>query len=108
MVWMEGTEDQTAEVGRRFDKEPKPMSYDRTFLLATWRAYLAEFGVAEDKVDPDDFIRWAFAKALAHRQPRYRKIAEKWGITVPMEAVTKVKDTEGFVSMIADALEMRG
>jgi hypothetical protein len=108
MVWIEGTDDHTAELVRRFDKEPKPMSYDPTFLLATWRAYLAEFGVAEDKVDPDDFIRWAFAKALAHRQPRYRKIAEKWGITVPMEAVTKVKDTEGFVSMIADALEMRG
>ena len=51
---------------------------------------------------------WAFAKALAHRQPRYRAMAENWGITVPQEAVEQVKDTEGFVSMIADALEMRG
>jgi len=60
-----------------------------------------------DQVDPDDFIRWAFAKALAHRQPRYRKMAEKWGITVPMDAVSQVKDQAGFVDMIADALEMR-
>ena len=108
MVWIEGTEAHTAELIRRFDKEPKPMSYDPAFLLATWRAYLAEFSVAPDKVNPDDFIRWAFAKALAHRQPRYRAMAEKWGITVQQKDVEAVKDTEGFVSMIADALEMRG
>lgn len=107
MVWIEGTDAHTAELIRRFDKEPKPMSYDPAFLLATWEAYLAEFNVAPDKVDPDDFIRWAFAKALAHRQPRYRAMADKWGITVQQDAVTRVHDAEGFVSMIADALEMR-
>lgn len=107
MVWIEGTEAHTAELIRRFDKEPKPMSYDPAFLLATWQAYLAEFDVAPDKVDPDDFIRWAFAKALAHRQPRYAAMADKWGIKVPQQAVEQVKDTEGFVGMIADALEMR-
>ena len=107
MVWIEGSDAHTAELVRRFDKEPKPMSYDPAFLLATWEGYLTEFDVAPDNVDPDDFIRWAFAKALAHRQPRYRKMAEKWGITVPMDAVTQVHNTEGFVSMIADALEMR-
>ncbi|WP_375255857.1 ATPase [Yoonia sp.] len=107
MVWIEGTEAHTAELIRRFDKEPKPMSYDPAFLLATWEAYLDEFNAHSDTVDPDDFIRWAFAKALAHRQPRYKAMAEKWGITVPQEAVEAVKDQEGFVSMIADALEMR-
>ena len=108
LVWIEGTDEHTAELIRRFDREPKPMSYDPVFLLNTWTAYLAEFGVAPDKVDPDDFIRWAFAKALAHRQPRYKAMAEGWGLTVPMQAVSDVKDTDGFVDMIADALEMRG
>jgi hypothetical protein len=108
MVWIKGTEEHTAELIRRFDREPKPMSYDPAFLLATWQAYLAEFDVKPEKVDPDDFIRWAFAKALAHRQPRYEAMANRWGITVPQHVVEKVKDTEGFVSMIADALEMRG
>ena len=108
LVWIEGTDEHTAELIRRFDQEPKPMSYDPVFLLATWQAYLAEFDVTPDRVNPDDFIRWAFAKALAHRQPRYKAMAEKWGITVTQQAVEQVKDTEGFVSMIADALEMRG
>lgn len=107
MVWIEGTDEHTTELIRRFDQEPKPMSYDPVFLLATWQAYLAEFNKAPDQVDPDDFIRWAFAKALAHRQPRYKAMADKWGITVPQDAVTRVHNQEGFVSMIADALEMR-
>ncbi|MFQ1700831.1 ATPase [Loktanella agnita] len=108
MVWIKGTQEHTAELIRRFDREPKPMSYDPVFLKATWDAYLNEFNVVPDKVNPNDFIRWAFAKALAHRQPRYQAMADRWGITVPQEAVEQVKDTEGFVGMIADALEMRG
>lgn len=107
LVWIEGTDEHTAELIRRFDQEPKPMSYDPAFLLATWQAYLVEFNVAPDAVNPDDFIRWAFAKALAHRQPRYQAMAEKWGVTVTQKDVEQVKDAEGFVNMIADALEMR-
>ncbi len=108
MVWIEGTEAHTKELIRRFDKEPKPMSYDPVFLVATWEAYLAEFNVAPDKVDPDDFVRWAFAKALAHRQPRYKAMADRWGLTLPMERVSRVRDAAGFVDMIAEALEARG
>ncbi|MEL6571116.1 MAG: ATPase [Pseudomonadota bacterium] len=104
MVWIEGSDAHRQELIRRFDKEPKPMSYDPVFLLATWDAYLAEFAVAPDQVDPDDFIRWAFAKALAHRQPRYRAMAERWGITVGMDDVAAVKDVDGFVELIAGAL----
>lgn len=105
MVWIEGTEEHTEELIRRFDREPKPMSYDPAFLLRTWHAYLTEFNVAPEAVDPDDFIRWAFAKALAHRQPRYARMARNWGITVPMSAVQKVHDGQGFIDMIAGALE---
>lgn len=108
MIWIEGSDDHTAELVRRFDKEPKPMSYDPEFLLNTWNAYLAEFEIQPNRVNPDDFIRWAFAKALAHRQPRYKAMAERWGLTIPMDAVAKVKSSEDFVDMIADALEMRG
>ena len=108
MVWIKGTEAHTEELVRRFDAAPKPMSYDPAFLLATWSAYQQEFDVAPDKVDPDAFIRWAFAKALAHRQPRYQAMADRWGVTVPMQAVTQVHDHDGFVDMIADALEKRG
>ena len=108
MIWIEGSDAHTAELVRRFDKEPKPMSYDPVFLLHTWNAYLAEFDIQPNAVNPDDFIRWAFAKALAHRQPRYKAMAERWGLTIPMDAVAQVKTAGDFVDMVAEALEMRG
>ena len=46
-------------------------------------------------VDPDTFVRWVYAKALAHRQPRYRAMAN-WGVTVSADEVAKVADTAEF------------
>ena len=108
MIWIEGTDAHTEELVRRFDKEPKPMSYDPAFLLDCWSTYLKEHGVAEDKVDPDHFIRWTYASALAHRQPRYRAMADGWGLTVKAEDMVKVRSAEDFIDVVADALEMRG
>jgi hypothetical protein len=34
-------------------------------------------------------------------------MADRWGLTIPMDVVAQVKDTEGFERMVADALEMR-
>lgn len=107
MIWIKGTEEHTAELVRRFDKEPKPMSYDPEFLLGCWTQYLKEFDVAQDKVDPDHFIRWTYASALAHRQPRYEAMAENWGLTIPASEISKVVSDEDFVDVVARALEMR-
>lgn len=106
LVWIKGTEAHTDELIRRFDRAPKPMCYQPEFLTACWTAYLAEKGVAETRVDPDDFIRWTYARALAHRQPRYEAMA-KWGVTVRAEDVSALRDEGGFVDLIADALAKR-
>ena len=78
MIYIEGTEAHTAELIRRFDRAPKPMCYQPEFLQQTWSDYLNKNNCKEDEVDPDDFIRWAYARALAHRAPRYRAM-QKWG-----------------------------
>ena len=66
-VWIEGTEAHTEELIRRFDRAPKPMCYAPDFLDQSWATYLAETGQPEETVDPDAFIRWTYARALAHR-----------------------------------------
>ncbi len=55
-------------------------------------------------MDPDAFVRWTYARALAHRQPRYAAMA-KWGITVTAEQVARVKDAADLHALIATALE---
>ncbi len=103
MVWIEGSEAHTKELIRRFDKAPKPMCYQPDFLNDAWTTYLAETGEAPDTVDPDAFVRWTYARALAHRQPRYRAMAENWGITVQADDVAKVKTEADFIDLIAEA-----
>jgi NAD(P)-dependent dehydrogenase (short-subunit alcohol dehydrogenase family) len=56
-------------------------------------------------VDPDDFVRFAFAQALQHRQPIYRAMAENWGITVQAADIAQVTTPEDFNRVIATALE---
>lgn len=107
MVWIEGSDAHTAELIRRFDRAPKPMAYMPEFLTRMWDEYLALHNVAEDKVDPDAFIRFTYAKALAHRQPRYAAIADNWGIRVSADEIAAVRSTQDFTDLIAVALDRR-
>ncbi len=105
MVWIEGSQAHTSELVRRFDKSPKPMYYQPQFLQENWQAYLSENNCLEGDVDPDAFIRFTYAKALAHRQPRYRAMAKNWGVAIRAEEVAKVRDADDFTALIATALE---
>jgi hypothetical protein len=104
MVWIKASDAHTEELVRRFDRAPKPMCYQPAFLLAAWTEYLKETGKSETQVDPDAFVRWTYARAMAHRQPRYEAMA-KWGVTVTAEAVAGVTTADGFVTLIAETLE---
>ena len=103
-IWIEGDDAHAAELMRRFDADPKPMCYQPAFMDNAWRDYLAETGTAEEKVDPDAFVRWAFARAMAHRRPRYRKMAENWGIRVSADDLGRIQSTGDFIDLVAGSL----
>lgn len=105
LVWIKGSDAHTEELVRRFDRAPKPMSYQPEFLNRSWDRYLKEQDISADAVEPDEFIRWTYAQALAHRQPRYAAMAKNWGVTVTAEEISAVKTEEDFVNLIAKALE---
>ncbi|MFP4042947.1 MAG: ATPase [Rhodosalinus sp.] len=107
LIWIEGSEAHTEELVRRFDRAPKPMYYQPDFLRTRWNEYLQETGLAEDQVDPDAFVRWTYARALAHRQPRYAEMARR-GVTVQADEVAQVEDAAGFEALVARALEAKG
>lgn len=107
LIWIRGSDAHTEELVRRFDRAPKPMYYQPAFLHDAWTAYRAEKGVAEDEVDPDAFVRWTYARALAHRQPLYEAMARNWGLTLTAEEVAGVRSTEDFIALVARALEAR-
>ena len=104
MVAIEGSDNHTAELIKRFDRAPKPMYYQPKFLAEKWAQYLAVNKVEEAAVNPDDFIRWAYAQALAHRQPRYAAMA-KWGVSVTADEISRVQSPSDFNDVIGMALD---
>jgi len=105
-VWIRGDDAHTEELIRRFDRAPKPMYYQPEFLDRVWAEYLAATGLAPDAVDPDAFVRHAYARALAHRQPRYAAMA-RHGITLPADRVAAVRTGADVIDLIGHTLEAR-
>jgi len=106
LVRLEGDDAHTAELIRRFDRAPKPMAYKPEFLTRAWAEYLRDNNCADGDVDPDSFIRWTYARALAHRAPRYAAMAP-WGVSVRADEMAAVQDAASFEALIARAIERR-
>ena len=104
MVAIEGSENHTAELIKRFDRAPKPMYYQTQFLAEKWAQYLALNKVEDTCVDPNDFIRWAYAQALAHRKPRYAAMS-KWGVNITADEISQVQSPSDFNNLIGAALD---
>lgn len=106
-VYIRGTDAHEADLKARFDRSPKPMYYQEAFLMEVWGDFLTETGKPADKVDPDEFIRYGFARLLNHRRPRYQAIADKWGVTVEADDIAAVQTGADFDALIAEALQRR-
>ena len=104
MVWIEGTEADTEALIARFDKAPKPMCYQPAFLNEAWATYLDETGCSERDVDPDAFIRWTYAQALAHRAPRSAAMARNWGVKIKASDLAEARTEADFNEAIAGAI----
>ena len=103
MVWIEGSSHHTDELIKRFDENPKPMCYDSGFLDLKWKEYLKINKYSVNDVDPDDFVRWTYSEAMAHRNPIYQSMAS-WGITVQADSISQVKTPSEFNSLIGSTI----
>ena len=103
IVWIEGSSHHTDELIKRFDENPKPMCYDSGFLDLKWKEYLKINKCSVNNVDPDDFVRWTYSEAMAHRNPIYQSMAS-WGITVQADLISQVKTPSEFNSLIGSTI----
>lgn len=104
-IWIASDDDYIDTLVARFNKAPKPMYYPEGFLTTCWADYLKEKCVRPEEVDPNDFIRWGYRKLLINRLPRYKAMAQKWGVTVSADNIASVKTSSDFEDVIANALE---
>jgi hypothetical protein len=105
IVYFQGDAAHAEALKARFDKTPKPMYYDEGFLKTIWADYLKETGFAEKRIDPDDFIRWGFARLIEWRRPRYEAIAKNWGVSIPAAKIERATTPEAFLDLVDDAVK---
>jgi hypothetical protein len=106
LVYIRGTASHTRMLVDRFQKHPKPMYYNPSFLDAKWAEYKVVRSIdADDQVDPDDFAVWGFEQLLAHRIPLYEAIAERYGYVIDMEAVPGVKTEDDLLALLARTID---
>jgi hypothetical protein len=108
LLHIRGTEQDAAELIRRFRASPKPMYYQPDFLVMKWAEYkaLKRLG-SDDEVDPDDFGAWGFEALLRDRLPRYQALADNFGYTVEAYDVATVRDANDFMGLMARAIKAR-
>ena len=108
LLYIRGTGKDAAELVRRFNQSPKPMSYRPQFLIEKWAEYKHINGIAEDcDVDPEGFGAWGFEALLHDRLPRYQALADNFGYVVEASDLAMVRDGDEFVDLMAAAIDKR-
>ena len=78
-------------------------------MLAKIDEYLAETGLeSSSQMEPDAFSRWVFPRLFEARKPKYQRLADLYGITVPASAFADLSSAEDFVDIIANHLDDAG
>jgi hypothetical protein len=56
-------------------------------------------------VDPGDFYGWILPRLYAAREALYEEIAARHGYVVTTEEIDRVEDEQGFLDLVARALD---
>ena len=89
----------------RAQTHPKPLYYQAEFLQKQLAIYLAEnqFSYVA-QIDPDAFARWVFPHLLAHRKPKYERIAQQYGYTIDSEDLYQCHNANEVLELISGAI----
>jgi len=105
IVYIKASAEEEKLVLQRAQDYPKPMFFSPEKFDEWVAAYTAEQGISSsDEVIPDDFGRWVFPKLFENRLPKYQRIADKYGVTIPSDAFKDVKTQGDFLRVITDHL----
>lgn len=105
-VYMEVDEkDHPAILGRAI-AYPKPLYFSPDFFLALLAEFQEIYDAASvDDIDPAKFLGWAFPHLFTTRLPKYKRLADKYGVTIPARKFADIKSEDEFLTLIGEALD---
>jgi hypothetical protein len=95
-----GPEEEAALVERAM-ADPKPLYFPPAKFDVWLDEYMKGKNIAGvDEIESNDFSRWVFPKLFYSRVPKYERLAERYGIVVPMADIRNVKSEAEFLKVI--------
>ncbi|MGB4056781.1 MAG: ATPase [Alphaproteobacteria bacterium] len=105
IVYIQSDEAHNRTVIERARLYPKPLFFPPAKFDEWLAEYLGAKGLSgADDIVPDEFSRWVFPRLLESRLPKYQKIADTYGVTIPAADLKDVKSERDFVDVVAAAL----
>lgn len=102
-VYIEASEDDEKMLIERAKAYPKPLFYPAAFLDDALKEYMAEKSYDYIAlIEPDDFCRWVFPKLFYARLPKYKNLAQKYGVIISSKDILKVKTADDFCKLLQD------
>ena len=105
-VYLKTGEKEEQDVLRRAREYPKPLFFPPAFLEEKLAQYLSQQGLSYvEEITPDDFSRWVFPILFEARKPKYQRLADLYGITIPSSAFQSLESSESFINTIERYLD---
>lgn len=102
-VYLKADAEAEQEVLRRAYDYPKPLFFPPQFLLDQLDAFMAERGLtAIEEIVSNDFSRWVFPKLFEARKPKYQRLADLYGVSIPASRFADLRSADDFVRVIAE------
>lgn len=105
IVYIKANAEQEKEVLDRAQKYPKPLFFSPERFDFWLDDYMSDKKISRTEVmDANDFARWVFPRLFENRLPKYQRIADKYGVTIPSDKFLGVKTEDDFLKVIQQHL----
>lgn len=105
IVYIKANAEEEKEVLKRAQDYPKPLFFSPERFDFWLEEYMSEKDFSDvDQLDPNDFGRWVFPRLFENRLPKYQRIADKYGVTIPSQVFKNVTTADDFLAVITSYL----
>lgn len=109
LVYIEASEAEEQRVLERARTYPKPLFFPEAFFTEHLERFMAEQSLnAVEQIVPDDFARWVFPFLFAARLPKYKRLADTYGITVSSSKFRGIESEQELIDIICETLMVQG
>ncbi|HPF78527.1 MAG TPA: ATPase [Alphaproteobacteria bacterium] len=101
IVYIKASAEEEKEVLKRAQEYPKPMFFSPERFDYWLEEYMADKNLSRtEEMDGNDFARWVFPRLFENRLPKYQRIADKYGVTIPSEKFHGITNADDFLNVI--------